>query len=124
MRRPERWVALRHHSLAKLRGVRHREGVPISFEFLRGVVGVLCILFAYMVGRTAVAVHKGQQKITRLYAWIVRCGACAVAVAIRHPLDYMGIGVWVFSLGALGLGWYGASRVRTEEDLTRQIFPE
>ena len=98
--------------------------MPISFEFLRGVVGVLCILFAFMVGRTAAAVRKGQQKTKRLYAWVLRCGACAVAVAIRHPLDVMGIGVWVFSVAALGLGWWGSSRVRTEEDLTRQIFPE
>jgi hypothetical protein len=104
--------------------VRHREGVPISFEFLRGVVGVLCILFAFMIGRTAVGLRKGQQKPRRLYAWIVRCGACAAAVAIRHPLDLMGIGVWVVSLAALGLGWWGASREKTEEDLTHQIFPE
>ena len=98
--------------------------MPASFEFLRGVLGVLCVLFGYMAGRSVVAVRRGAQKISRLYGWILRALACAVVVAIRHPLDAIDIGVWALTAVAVGLGWWSASREKKEDDLTHQIFPE
>ena len=99
--------------------------MPVSFEFVRGVLGVLCVLFAHMAGRSAVAVRKKQQKVSRLYGWILRAGACAVAVALRHSLDAIAVGVWVIGAAAFALGWWDASRARkVEQDLTHQIFPE
>ena len=98
--------------------------MPVSFEFLRGVVGVLCVFFAHMAGRSAAAVPRGQQKISRLYGWVLRAAVCAVVVAIRHPVDALVIGVWALSGVAFGAGWWGVSRAKKPEDLTRQIFPE
>ena len=89
--------------------------MPVSFEFLRGVVGVLCVFFAHMAGRSAAAVRGGQQKISRLYGWVLRAAACAVVVVI---------GVWAVSGVAFAAGWWGVSRAKKTEDLTRQIFPE
>ena len=98
--------------------------MPVSFEFLRGVLGVLCVLFAHMAGRSAVAVRKGQAKLSRLYGWILRALACAVVVAVRQPVDPVIIGVWVLAAAAFAAGWWAASRSRPEQDLTHEIFPK
>ena len=98
--------------------------MPVPFEFLRGVLGVLCILFAHMTGRSVAAVRKGQQKIARVYAWAFRALACGVVVGLRSSLDAIDVGVWMLAFAAVGLGWWDASRERKQEDLTRQIFPE
>jgi hypothetical protein len=97
--------------------------MPASFEFLRGVLGVLCILFAHMAGRTGAAVHKKQQKVSRLYGWVLRTLACAAGVGLRRSIDGIEIGVWALSLLAFALGWWNVAREKKEEDLTTQIFP-
>ena len=98
--------------------------VPVSLEFLRGALGVLCILFAHMAGRSGAALRKGQLKVSRLYAWVVRASVCAIGVAVRHPLDAIDIAVWTLGAAAFALGWWDASREKKSEDLARQIFPE
>ncbi len=98
--------------------------MPASLEFLRGVLGVLCVMFAYMAGRSGAAVRKHQQKVSKLYGWILRTLACAAAVGIRRSIDGIDLGVWVLSVAAAALGWWSVMRERKEEDLTRQIFPE
>ncbi len=98
--------------------------MPVSFEFLRGVLGVLCVLFAHMAGRSAVGIRKGQQKLSKLYGWLFRALACAVALSLRHPLDAIDMGVWILSLVAFAAGWWDASRIRPAEDLTQEIFPK
>jgi hypothetical protein len=98
--------------------------MPVPFEFLRGVLGVLCVLFAHMAGRSAVAVRRGQQKISRVYGWGLRAAACAVVVALRQSVDVIDIAVWVLAAAAFAAGWWMASRAKPTEDMTRQIFPE
>ncbi len=98
--------------------------MPVPFEFLRGVLGVLCILFAHMTGRSVAAVKKGQQKITRVYAWALRALACGVVVGLRSSLDAIDLGVWALAAAAAAAGWWDASRERKQEDLTQQIFPK
>ena len=99
--------------------------MAVSFEFLRGVLGVLCILFAYMAGKTAAQMHQGTVKISRLYAWVLRAAACGGVLALRHFVDAVAIGVWILAAAAAGAGWWFGSRPSAPpEDLTRQIFPE
>jgi len=93
-------------------------------EFLRGMLGLLCIFFAHMAGRSAESVRKGQQKITKLYAWILRTVVCALVIVFRSSVDTMAIGIWVVSLAAFALGMFAVSRQKPPEDLSDQIFPE
>ena len=93
-------------------------------EFLRGVLGLLGVASAYMTGRSAVAVRKGWQKISRLYGWIIRCVLCLVAVAFRFPLDFVDVLVWALALVAFTTAFWSTSRQKPQEDLTRTIFPE
>ena len=70
--------------------------VPI--EFLRGVLGVLCVLFAHMTGRAAALVRQGRARLSRLYAWIIRTTLCAVFLTLRHDIDILAIAVWAVGL--------------------------
>jgi hypothetical protein len=98
--------------------------MPVSFEFLRGVLGVLAIFFAYLAGRSGALVRRGRQKITRFYGWFLRAGVCLIGVSIRHSLGVLDVAVWLLCVAAFGLAWWEASRERPAEDLTREIFPE
>jgi hypothetical protein len=98
--------------------------MPVSMEFLRGVLGLFGVACAYMAGRSAVAVRKGWQKISRLYGWIIRAVLCLLAMAFRFPLDFVDILVWVLALVAFTIAFWSTSREKPQEDLTRTIFPE
>lgn len=96
--------------------------VPI--EFIRGVLGLLCLFFGYMAGRAAAAVQKGRMRATRLYTWILRLVVCSVGLVIRNPIDTIAIGVWTLSLAAAAAGYYLVQHEKPPEDLTHEIFPE
>ena len=96
--------------------------VPI--EFLRGVLGVLCIFFAHMTGRSAAAVRQGRGRLSRLYAWVIRTTLCAVFMAMRHDIDVMAIAVWALAAAAFAAGMWVVFHQKPPEDLTHEIFPE
>ena len=98
--------------------------MPVSLEFLRGVLGLIGAGCAFMLGRSAAAVRKGWQKPSRLYGWILRTAACMIALAIRHPLDATALIVWAVAAAAFAYGFWSASRPRKEEDLVSAIFPD
>ena len=100
------------------------EAMPVSMEFLRGVLGLLGIACAYMTGRSVIAVRKGWEKISRLYAWIIRAVLCLAAIAFRFPLDFIDILVWAMALVAFTAAVWTTSRQKPREDLTHTIFPE
>jgi hypothetical protein len=97
--------------------------MPASFEFLRGVLGVIGIGCAFMAGRALIAVRKGWLKISRLYGWIVRAALCLFAVALRHSLDTVDVAIWALALVAFAAGAWNMSHARPPEDLTHTIFP-
>jgi hypothetical protein len=98
--------------------------MPVSMEFLRGVLGLFGIACAYMTGRSAVAVRKGWQKPPRLYGWIIRAVLCLAAMAFRFPLDFVDFLVWALAGVAFTSAIWSTSREKPREDLTRTIFPE
>ena len=98
--------------------------MPVPLEFLRGALGVLCVFFAYMTGRSAVAVQRGRQKVSYLYRWLIRALICGIVLSLRHPVDSIDLGVWTISLAVFGLGWWGASHERQPEDLSHEMFPK
>lgn len=98
--------------------------MPVSFEFLRGALGVIGIACAFMTGRAGAAIRKGWMKPSRLSAWILRVLVCLGALVIRHPVDTVAVVVWTLALAAFAAGWIATARQRPPEDLTHQIFPE
>lgn len=98
--------------------------MPYSLDFLRGVLGILCVFFGHLAGRSGAAVKKGRQKLSRFYGWVIRTAACGIVVSIRFRLDAVDITVWVLTIAAFALGWWLGMKERAPEDLTHQIFPE
>ncbi len=96
--------------------------MPVSLEFLRGVLGVLCVLFGFLAGRSGAAVKKGRQKLSRFYGWLFRTAVCGIAVSLRFRVDAIDIAVWVLCLAAFAVGWWDGSRDREPEDLTHEMF--
>jgi hypothetical protein len=96
----------------------------MSFEFLRGMVGIIGIGCAHMLARALVGVRKGRSKLSHFYGWVLRTLICLGAVALRHPLDVTDIAIWAVAVAAFAAGWWDASREKPVEDLTHQIFPE
>ena len=96
----------------------------MSFELLRGMVGIIGIGCAHMLARTLVGVRKGRSKRSRVYGWVLRTAVCLGAVALRHSLDLTDLAIWGLAVAAFAAGWWDASRERPVEDLTHEIFPE
>jgi hypothetical protein len=98
--------------------------MPVSLEFLRGIVGLLGIGCAYMTGRSLVLYRKGFEKQFRFFAWVFRTVLCLGAVVFRHAIDSAVIVVGVLSAVAFGGAVWAYSRKRPEEpDLTKTMFP-
>ena len=98
--------------------------MPVSFEFLRIVMGLIGVGCAFMTGRAAAAVHRGWMKPARLSPWIVRDFICLGALAVRHPVDTVAVLACSLAALAFGGGYRITVRRKPPEDLTRQIFPE
>jgi hypothetical protein len=97
--------------------------MPVSFEFLRGTLGVIGLGCAYMVGRTLVAVRKGWQRLSKLYAWLIRALVCLGAIVARHPVDAIAITVWSLAAIVFALAYWQMLHQKPPEDLTHHIFP-
>ena len=97
--------------------------MPVSIEFLRGVLGVLGVLFAHFLGRTIVKVQKGRARKRALYTWALRFILSVVAVCYL-AVDRLAIIVLVLDAVAFGIGWWDEWRPKHEEDLTRTMFPD
>jgi hypothetical protein len=98
--------------------------MPVSLEFMRGILGFIGIGCAFMLGRSVAAVRRGTEKQSRLVGWAIRVILCLTAVAFRHALDAATIIVFLVALAACGFAAWDASRQKKEEDLTKTIFPE
>lgn len=98
--------------------------MPVSIEFLRGVLGIIGVGCGYMAGRSVIAVRKGWQKPGRLYGWVIRTVLCVGAVAFRFAFDVVDIVVLALVAAAVVAAAWETSREKPAEDLTRTIFPD
>lgn len=98
--------------------------MPVSLEFMRGILGIIGIGCAFMLARSVVAVRRGLGKQSTVAGWAIRVLLCLGAVAFRHPLDAADIVVGALAAAAFGVALWEASREKKEEDLTKAIFPE
>jgi hypothetical protein len=96
----------------------------LPVEFVRGVLGLLCLFFGYMGGRAAAAVSQGRAPGRRLFTWIVRMLICSFGLVIRSPIDTLVIAVWTLELAVFGLGYWTVLHQKPPEDLSHEIFPE
>lgn len=92
-------------------------------NLLRGLLGVLGMFFAHMLGRSMVRSRREKQPKRILYTWGLRTAAALGAVCYGG-VDWVSIVTLVLAAASLALGIRTASRPPREEDLTETIFPE
>jgi len=97
--------------------------MPVSFEFLRGVLGIIGVACAYMAGRSLLSVRRGWHKPSTLYAWILRALVCLAAIVFRYPVDGIAIIVWALAALTFAAGYWQAMHSKPPEDLSHEIFP-
>src|SRR5262249_23596963 len=97
--------------------------MPVSLEFLRGLLGGLSIFFAHFFGRAVVKVSRGKERKRALYTWALRFLVTVGAICYRS-VDRLAVVILVLNAIAFGFGWWDEWRPKREEDLTRTIFPE
>jgi len=96
-------------------------GMP--FGFLRGMLGALCILFAYPWGRSWVRLSRKQERRSRLIAWSLRTIVTAVAVLFRIGFDALSIVVLTLAILSFAAGVYFEWRPKHHEELDKVMFP-
>lgn len=90
---------------------------------LRVIVGLLCVLFAHFLGRTAVRMMQGHSRQSVLVSWTLRTGVAAAAVLWHVGLDRISIGMIVLSVLACAGGAYLELRPKYHEELEKVMFP-
>jgi hypothetical protein len=73
-----------------------------------------------------VAFRQGRVRISNLYGWVIRLTLCMAAVwyPVRGSVDTIDLAIWALAVAAIGVGYWEASRVRVQEDLTHEMFPD
>jgi hypothetical protein len=100
--------------------------MPLPIDFMRGLVGLIGIGCAFMLARAVAAFRKGQVRVSRLYGWIIRLTLCMAAVwyPVRGSIDAVDLVVYALAAAAFAAGYWDATRVKEQEDLTSEIFPD
>ena len=94
--------------------------MPVSLEFLRGVLGAISLFFAHFLGR---AVAKRKQRQRPLYTWALRYILTIGAICYRG-VDNMAIIILVLDAAMFAAGFWDEWRPKRQEDLTRTMFPD
>jgi len=95
--------------------------MPIPVDFLRFVLGMLCLFFAHFLGRSIVRVRRGQ-RARSLYGWLVRTAITAGMLLWRRGLDGVAIAAFTLAAASLVVGVWDEQRPKKQEDLTKEIF--
>lgn len=103
------------------RGLRKIESMPIPLDVLRVVLGLLCLFFAHLLGRSIVRVRRGARPRS-LYGWLIRTTITAAAILWRRGLDGISIVVFTLAAASLVVGVWDEQRPKKQEDLTKEIF--
>lgn len=100
--------------------------MPVPIDFMRGLVGVIGIGCAFMLARAVAAVREGQVRISKVYGWLIRLTLCMAAVwyPVRGSIDTVDLVIWTLAAAAFAAGYWDATRVKKQEDLTHEIFPD
>ena len=100
--------------------------MPVPIDFMRGLVGVIGIGCAFMLARAVAAFREGQVRISKLYGWLIRLTLCIAAVwyPVRGSIDTADMVIFALAAAAFLAGYWGRTRVKKQEDLTHEIFPD
>jgi len=92
-------------------------------DVLRVVLGLLCLFFAHLLGRSMVRAGRGLGARS-LYGWLLRTAITAGAILWGRGLDGIAIVAFTLAAASLAVGMWEEQRPKKQEDLTKEIFGE
>jgi hypothetical protein len=95
--------------------------MPVPLEFLRVVLGLLCLFFAHFLGRSMVRVWRGGSA-RGLYGWLIRTAIAAGAILWHRGFDGFALAAFTLAAASLVVGVWEEQRPKKQEDLTKEIF--
>jgi len=100
--------------------------MPARFWILRIIVGLMCIGFAYFLGRSIARKGAPARRGTGTGSWALRTALAGMAVLWRSGLDPLAIGVYAAALvsGAAGFFRQRLPADSQDEDLAKKMFPD
>src|SRR5260370_7150060 len=97
--------------------------MPVSLEFLRGLVGAISVFFAHFLGRSVALTVKGQGRKRPLFTWTLRY-ALSIGAVCYHGVDRLAIGVLAADPLLFALGCWDECPPHRHGDLTPPPFPD
>lgn len=87
------------------------------------MMGMFCVLFSYSLGKSAIRLHRGQERRSSTLAWALRTVLTGVAAFWRAGFDEITVGAFALALLSFAGGAYLEWRPKHQEELDKVIFP-
>jgi hypothetical protein len=99
--------------------------MPAKMWILRIVVGLMCVGFAYLLGRSLALPQTRGRRGTGPASWGIRTALAGGAVLWGVGIDLLAIVVYLLAIGSGAAGYFlGKKPGEPEEDPTKQMFPD
>jgi hypothetical protein len=95
----------------------------VTLTPLRMLMGVLCVFFAFYLGRSIGARLEGRTTNGPLMRWVLRVILTAFGAA-WGGLDRLAVAMLGLAVLSAGLGFYAQQRPTRHDDPASHIFPE
>jgi hypothetical protein len=89
----------------------------------QAVLGILGVMFAHMLGRSAVKLWRGEVRRGVTIGWALRTTVCVYGVFYFGGFRWPFLLVFALAAAALVAGAWLESRPRKVEDLSKVMFP-
>jgi len=98
--------------------------MPVSILFIRCLLGLFCIAFAHILGRSAYRKFKLNARGAQFTRWALRTAVTGLGALWHGPLDGVSLSIVGLAIAAAAAGFYRERRPpKQEEDLTKVLFP-
>lgn len=99
--------------------------MPARMWILRVVVGLMCVGFAYFLGRSLALPQTHGRRGTGPASWGIRTALSGGAVLWGAGIDILAIVVYALAIASGAGGYFMGKRAKEpEEDPTKQMFPD
>jgi hypothetical protein len=90
---------------------------PVPIQFLRVLLGLLAMFFAYALGRAATRLHNAGQPVARALTWLLRTVVSLGAVLWTRGFDPIGTAMLALAGASLAAGIYLESRPHHSDEI-------
>ena len=99
--------------------------MPQRLLLLRIVLGLMCIVFAHLLGRSLAKKQQARKRGLRASSWTLRTLLAGGVLVWPYGIDWLAAVAYILAVASAVLAFYLQSRPkRVEEDLTRTMFPD